>query len=638
MTMLDRMRRHKGWLKWSLALVVLAFVVFYIPDFLQDNAGAAPGQRVAVVEGRAITVSEFQRVYNAQLNAYRNAYGGNVNEQLLRQLGIDRQILQQLIDERAALAEAERLGIRASNAEVRERILRIPAFQEDGQFIGEAAYRQLLRMQRPPVTHTEFEESVRRSIVLEKLQSALTDWISVTGTEIEQEFRRRNEQVRLQLVSFPMERFREEIDVTDAELQEQFDANTEQFRVGEKRKIRYVTIDVQKMRERVNVSDAEVERYYHNNIDQYSTPDQVRARHILLQTEGKDDAEVRAQAEKLLAEARGGADFAELARKHSEDAGSREQGGDLDFFGRGRMVPAFEEAAFTLEPGTIGDLVRTEYGYHILKVEERRPGTTRELAEVRDQIAEQLKWERAQDQARLVAQRVAAETDRPADLDRAAQAHGLTVQESGFFLRDEAIPGVGPSPEASSEAFALDVGQVSEEVRTGQGFVVLGVTDRQDARLPTLDEARDRVREAVIRRKALDAAREQAASVAAQARGGAEFAAAAKKAGVDVQTTELVTRGTALPEVGASTAVDAAAFALPQGGVSDAIVTDNGAAVVRVVERVEPVEGELAQAASSIRSELLNQRRNQFFSAYMLKAKQRMRIEIDRETLQRLQA
>jgi peptidyl-prolyl cis-trans isomerase D len=638
MTMLDRMRRHKNWLKWSLALVVLAFIFFYIPDFLQDDAAGTPGQRVAVVEGRAITVSEFQRVYTAQLNAYRNAYGGNVNEQLLRQLGIDRQILQQLIDERAALAEAERLDLRASDVEVRERILRIPAFQENGGFIGEARYRQLLRQQRPPITHTEFEESVRRSIVLEKLQSALTDWISITDAEIEQEFRRRHEQVRLQVVAFPLDRFREGIEVSDAELQAHFEANREQFRVGEKRKIRYVTVDVQQMRERVNVSEGEVERYYNNNIDQYSTPEQVRARHILLQTEGKDDAEVRARAEQLLAEARGGADFAELARKHSEDAGSREQGGDLDFFGRGRMVPAFEEAAFAQEPGTVGDLVRTEYGYHIVKVEERRAGATRELPEVREQIAEQLKWERAQDQARLVAERLAAEADRPADLDRAAQVQGLTVQESDFFLRDQAIPGVGPSPEVSSEAFALDVGQVSEALRTAQGHVVLAVTDRQEARVPTFDEAQDRVREAVVRRKALDAARAQAAAVAAEARGGADLAAVAKKAGVEMHSTELVTRGTALPELGASPAVDAAAFALPPGGVSEAIVTETGAAVVRVVERTDPAAEELAQATGTIRSELLNQRRNQFFSAYMLKAKQRMRIEIDREALQRLQA
>src|SRR6185436_19367305 len=153
MTMLDRMRRHKNWLKWSLGLVVLAFVIFYIPDFLRGNAaGAALGDTVATVQGREITAGEFRRAYEAQLQAYRNAYGGNVSEQLLKQLGIDQQILQQLVDQQAALVEADRLGIKASDEEVRQRIFSAPAFQENGAFIGEQRYQLLLRSQRPPLT------------------------------------------------------------------------------------------------------------------------------------------------------------------------------------------------------------------------------------------------------------------------------------------------------------------------------------------------------------------------------------------------------------------------------------------------------------------------------------------------------
>src|SRR5215211_7023955 len=148
MTMLDRMRRHKKWLKWSLGLVCLAFVVFYIPDFLRTSgADATAGDTIAKVQGREITSGEFRRGYQAQLQAYRNAYGGNMSDQLLKQLGVDQQILQQMVDERASLAEAERLGIDANNEEVRQRILSFPAFQENGMFIGDVRYQQLLRMQ-----------------------------------------------------------------------------------------------------------------------------------------------------------------------------------------------------------------------------------------------------------------------------------------------------------------------------------------------------------------------------------------------------------------------------------------------------------------------------------------------------------
>ena len=211
MTMLDSMRRHKAWLKWSLALVVLAFVVFYIPDFLQpgDTTGATPGGAVARVDDRVISAADFTRVYNTQVQAYRSAYGGNLNTQLLKQLGLDRQILQQLIDEEAASAEADRLGLTASDAEVRERIMTMPVFQENGQFVGEARYKALLRMQRPPLSHGEFEENIRRGLVLDKLRVALTDWVTVSDQEVDQEYRRRNEKVKLQFVALTADRFRE---------------------------------------------------------------------------------------------------------------------------------------------------------------------------------------------------------------------------------------------------------------------------------------------------------------------------------------------------------------------------------------------------------------------------------------------
>ena len=178
MTMLDRMRRHRNWLKWSLALVCLAFVIFYIPDFLRGGgADAAAGNTIAKVEGHEITGADFRRMYEAQLQAYRSAYGGNMSEQLLKQLGVEQQILQQMVDERASLAEADRLGIEVSDEEVRQRIFAMPAFQENGRFIGDQRYQQLLRMQRPPMMPSEFETNVRRGLTVEKLRASLTDWL-----------------------------------------------------------------------------------------------------------------------------------------------------------------------------------------------------------------------------------------------------------------------------------------------------------------------------------------------------------------------------------------------------------------------------------------------------------------------------
>src|SRR5437588_2020659 len=508
MTMLDRMRRHMSWLKWSLGLVCLAFVIFYIPDFLRGSgADAASGDTIARVEGQEITAGEFRRTYQAQLQAYRAAYGANMSEQLLKQLGIEQQILQQMVDERAALSEADRLGIRVSDEEVRQRILSMPAFQENGQFIGEQRYQALLRMQRPPMTAAEFEDNVRRGLTVEKLRAAITDWLSVADKDLEHEYRRRNDKVKLALVTFTADSFRKDVNATDPEIASYFDAHKDDFKIPEKRKIRYLLIDIDALKAKVNVPAADVERTYNNNIEQYTTPEQVRASHILFKIEGaspeaspapaekapgqaeKDDAAVKAKAESVLKQAKTGADFAELAKKYSQDEASAKQGGDLDYFGRGRMVPEFDEAVFAMQPGQISDLVKTQFGYHIIKLVDKKAATTRTLADVRQQITDQLAYERAQAQAADLAQQLEKEISKPGDLDRAAKARGLlAVQESGLFARDEPILGLGASPEASTRAFDIKPGEVAGPVLAGRGFAFLTVTNKQDPYVPKLDE------------------------------------------------------------------------------------------------------------------------------------------------------
>ena len=280
----------------------------------------------------------------------------------------------------------------------------MPAFQENGTFIGEQRYQQLLRLQRPPMTPSDFEGNVRRQLVVQKLRAALTDWISIPDQQLDQEYRRRNDKVKLAVVSFTADSFRNQATATDADVASYFEGHKSDFKIPEKRKIRYMLIDIDALKAKVNVPPSEIERAYNNNIEQYSTPEQVRASHILLKTEGKDDAAVKAKAEDLLKQARNGADFAELAKKYSEDEGSAKNGGDLDYFGRGRMVPEFDQAVFAMQPGQISDLVKTQYGYHIIKLVDKKTATTRPLPEVRQQLVDQIAYERAQAQASALAE------------------------------------------------------------------------------------------------------------------------------------------------------------------------------------------------------------------------------------------
>ncbi len=634
--MLDRMRRHKGWLKWSLGLVVVAFIILYIPDFLRakdPSGGALPSDQIAQVDGRGVSVLEFRTAYQRQVAAYRQAYGTSVSEQLLRQLGFEQQVLQQLVNEQAMVAEAQRLGMTVTDDEVRQRILAMPEFQLNGQFIGEAQYQAMLNSARPPMSPGEFEAGLRRQLLVEKLRAVVTDWVAVTDAEADAEYARRNEKVKVQLVHVPSSAFLGQMAATDAEVAAYFASHTEEYRIGERRKVRYLLADVEALRQGIVVPSREVERYYNDNIELFSTPEQVRASHILFKTEGKDEAAVRAAAEKVLQEAKGGADFAALAKKHSEDESNAALGGDLDYFSRGRMVPEFEAAVFGAQPGLLPNLVKTGYGFHIIKVVDAKAGTTRTFEEVQAQIREQLVGERAQRLADTRAAEAAKEIKTPADLDKVAKARGWKVEETGYFAADEPILALGASPQVSAQMFDLQEGGVSAPLRVGRGYAIAALAGRQEPAIPKLDEVKDRVRNDVLREKAVKAASERAASVAATLKSAADFAAAAKKAGFDAKSSELVARGAALPEIGVNAQVEKAAFALAAGTVSDPIVTADGTTVVKVLERQAVKPDEMAASRESVRQDLLGERRTEFFNAYMEKARQRMNIEFNREVL-----
>src|ERR1044071_5079549 len=547
MTMLDRMRRHRNWLKWSLALVVLTFIAFYIPSFLDTTqvvGGASASDVVATVNGTDIKGLDFQRRYQNQVSAYQQQYGGSVNEQLLRQLGIDQQILQQMVDEQAALAEAERQGIRVSDEELAQQIFSIPALQENGRFIGEQRYEQLLAAQYPPVSKGDFEQSLRRSMMIDKLRSAVTDWMAVSDADVEREYRNRNEKIKLQVVALTADKFRDKVTVTDADIASYYSAHQAEYRKGEQRKIKYLLVDRDQLRSRVTVTPQDIESYYKANLQQFQAPEQVRASHILLKTEGKDEAVVRKQAEDILKQAKApGADFAALAKKYSEDDGSKANGGDLDYFTKGRMVPEFEQAAFSLQPGQTSDLVKSQFGFHIIKVVDKKPAGTRTLDEVRSQIQETLAAQRVDQQIETRTRDLEARVTKPADIDAVGKEAGASVAETGFFTRDEPIPGLGPAPQIAAQAFQMKDGEVSKAVQSPRGPVYITVTGKRDPYVPKLEEVKDKVRDDVIKMKAADMSKQRAGEIAATLRSAKDFAAAAKAQGLEAKESQLIGRG-----------------------------------------------------------------------------------------------
>jgi peptidyl-prolyl cis-trans isomerase D len=639
MTMLDRMRRHRNWLKWSLGLVVLTFIAFYIPSFLDTTqvGTASASDVVATVNGRDIRGLDYQRRYQNQMMAYQQQYGGSINEQLLRQLGVDQQILQQMVDEQAALAEAEHQGLRVSDEELAQQIFSIPALQENGRFIGEARYEQLLLSQNPPMTKGDFEENLRRSMMIDKLRSAVTGWLAVTDTDVEREYKNRNEKIKLQVVAITADKFRDKVTVTDADINSYYTAHQAEYRKGEQRKIRYLLIDRDQLRSRTTVTPQDIESYYNSNVQQFQTPEQVRASHVLLKTEGKDEAAVRKQAEDVLKQAKApGADFAALAKKYSEDEGSKATGGDLDYFPKGRMVPEFEQAAFAMQPGQISDLVKSQFGFHIIKVVDKKPAATRTLDEVRTQIQQTLQAQRVEQQIADRTRDLDARITKPADLDTVGKEAGVTVAESGLFAREDPIPTLGPAPEVAAQAFQLKDGEVSKALQSPRGPVYITTTGKLDPYVPKVDEVKDRVREDVIKVKAADLSKQRAGEIASALRAAKDFAAAAKAQGLEAKDTQLIARGSPLPDIGVSPEVDKVAFGLPSAGVSEPIATANGSVIVRVAERQDVTPDALRQAKESFRTQFLNEQRELFFASYMSKAKQGMKIQVNSDVARRI--
>ena len=457
--------------------------------------------------------------------------------------------------------------------------------------------------------------------------------MSVPDAEVATEFERRNEKVKLELVNLTADGFRSQVTVTAADVQARFDANKETYRIGEKRKVRYALVEVDKVRERVQVPPADIQAFYEQNKAQYSTEGRVRASHILLKTEGKDEAAVRAKAEDLLKQARSGADFAALAKANSEDEGSAVNGGDLNYFGRGQMVPEFEQAAFSLKSGEVSDLVKTTFGFHIIKVIESQPETTRPLAEVTPEIVDQLKWQKAQQQAEQDGKAMEATIKTAADLDRVAKERGIAVVESPLFLRDEPIGELGASPDLASRAFSMKDGEVTPALRVTRGWVLATPAGKQDSYLPQLAEVADRVREDAVRDKAAELVKSRAGAIADELKKAADFTAAAKQAGFEAKTSELVARGAALPDIGVNPVVEAAVFGLPVGGVAAPIATPNGQVIARVAERADVTDVQIAEGRDGLRHELVNQQRDRFFMAYMAKAKTALKIEIRQDVL-----
>lgn len=623
--MLDLIRKKQKTtiIKFVFWAIIATFVgtIFLVWGRGSSRQSADPNQAVSV-NGDSISFGQYQTVYRNLYQLYQNIYRERFTPELQKQLHLAQQALDQLVDQALLLQEADHEGIRVSKDELVKSIAEIPAFQENGTF-SKQRYLQVLNYQR--LTPDDFEGMQRSQLLSEKMRAKLQEGITVSDQEVADDYRRQNEKVDLAFVRLAPALFENRIKIDDKDLQSYFDEHQEDFRIPETVALRYIQFLPSRYTKDVVFEEGDLEKYYRRHLDQFEIPEQVKAAHILIKVGPKASAEQRAArrklAEKVLAEARAGKDFADLARKYSDDPGSAAKGGELGYFQRGTMVKPFEQAAFSLKPGEISGIVETPFGFHIIKSEGYTEAGIKPLSAVTDQVKEGLRSELAAQLALEKAMDAYNINRKGGSLDAAAKANDLGVKETGFFARGEDIDGLGDAPDITAEAFSLAPGELARPVALPEeGVILYTVKERRESRLPKLEEVRDHVVRAYRQARATELAQKTADSILADLMAGKKLADLAKKEHLKVEETGLFARayGDFVPKLGNAPELAKAAFGLTaEKPVAPVVYNLDDHFVVATLANREAADMKALDAGKreEIRNTLLNQKRNDAVTA-----------------------
>lgn len=628
--MLKFIRRNASaaWVKVLFGLLAVVFVYWGVDAGLQGTARYAA---VAKVNGKPITDTDLARAEENIRYFYRTLYGDQFRPELLEGIDIRSQALDRLVRTELLYQEAERLGLQASDEEVREAIVKMDSFRREGRFDRDF-YLRVLRANR--LTPAEFEDGVRRDILVNKLQDIVAAGAQVSEDDVRQRFRYDNEKARLAFVEFDAAKFVDQVTLSAGEAEQYYEQHKESFREPERVRVEYVVYEDGKFAPQVQVDDSEVQRYYDAHLEEFRQPERVHARHILFRVSPTATAEekdaVRKRAAEILERVRKGEDFAQLAQTYSEDPGSGPKGGDLGFFPRGQMVPAFEAVAFSLPPGTTSDLVETNFGFHIIRVEEKEEARTKPIEEVRDTIRSRLQKEKAHELARQRAEADRARAAGGESLADLARASGLELRSPAPFAENEPIAGLEANHPLARAAFQTAAGEIGPVVATADAYVLFQVREKIPSHIPPLQAVKDRVEEEARLEKARETAKQKAEALLEEAKKSG-LRAAAEALRVEVGETSAFTReGAFIPRIGDSTELKQAAFTLTAEAPLAPQVYRVGDSFVAVslLERSEPSEDEFRAQKQQLAEQALAQRRAHVLEEFVNYLQSKAKVEL----------
>jgi len=459
------------------------------------------------------------------------------------------------------------------------------------------------------VTIPEFEADLKRQMLVMMLSKVAMEGSVVTPAEIEQEYHKKNDQIQLDYVKLSADKFKKESEPTPQEVEQNFKTNAARYKTPEKRNLVILVADQAQIEQSLNPTDAQLLLAYNQNQANFRLPERVHVRHILLMTQGKpaaDEPKIKAKAEDLLKQLRAGADFAEVAKKNSEDPGSASKGGDLDWVTRGQMVPEFEKAAFTQKPGVIGDLVKTQYGYHILQVIAHEDARLKPFAEVKDDLAKQWKQQQASTRMEQISDQAQAALQKdPSHPEKVAADLGMQVVRVDGFAPGQTVPEVGASQDFDQSVASLKKGEVSQPVAPAANKLVLAeVTDIIPERQSTFEEVKAQIHDQMLAARQTKAVQDNARKLVDDAKAnGGDLAKAAKALGLEMKSTTPFKQDATVDNLGPASYFTEA-FKDPVGTVLNPIALPDATVVAKIAQRVSADTSKLPEQRVQIRESL----------------------------------
>jgi peptidyl-prolyl cis-trans isomerase D len=613
-----------------LLVICGAMVIAFIPGGLTDELTGQPGKGVvAKVNGSDISADEIRQTARQMAQQDAQRYGEMASKLmpfLIQQETV--RAVDQMINRQALLTEAGRMGLRVTPEEVKDELQHgryAATFFPGGNFIGQAEYEDML--QRADLTPMKFEQEVGHDILLTKLQALIAGSTSVSDAEVHEQFIKENSKVKFDYAVLKQDDIRKGLHPTDEELKAFYESHKASYAnsIPEKRKVKYALIETGKAAADVQVTPEDLRTYYDQHREQYRVPEQVKVSHILIKTplpgpDGKVDekgvAEAQHRAEDLLKQLKNGAKLEDLAQKYSEDPGSAKQGGSLGWIGRGQTVPEFEKVAFSLPKGQISDLVKSSYGFHIIRVDDKQEAHMKTMDEVKAEIEPVIKHQKGQQIAQQKADGLLKQA-RAEGLDAAAAAQKVPVITSDYFSRKDVLPGLGPATQFMDAVFSEQEKSPPDVAPASQGIVVFQLLGTKPAATPTFEEIRSRVEEEFKNERSSTLLSQKAQELSDRAKAEHDLKRAAKELGATMKASDFVLPDGQVPDVGSMSGQAAVAFTLKQGEISGPINSGSNAVVLQVLEDQKPSEAEYAAKRDQIRDQLLLQKQQETFGLFV---------------------